>query len=224
MEGELLDRCGHSVAFSTCTMIVCCAVPKASGVHRSEVSTLTDPRRSTPLLVGRPPGPLRNVDHARQDAIRHPAGQDRRPTVVEDLDLVSIGDAARLGVQLVEKHPLREGLLKPVHVVVCRVHPAHIVMPHRLERVFLCLRPEGAFPFLDIFGYRRDLFRPVHVVQLLGENLDLARRRIQRIARPGRRENQQRLSPARPPAPRTHRCCWLRTRPGRGCPGKRVSR
>ncbi len=38
--------------FSTCTMMVCWALPNASGVHRSEVSTFIDPPLSIPSSSG----------------------------------------------------------------------------------------------------------------------------------------------------------------------------
>ena len=115
------------------------------------------------VRVRLPPGALRDIDHAGQDARGDAAGSTSCAALVPDADQVAIPDAACGGVERVDEDALREGLLQPVVVVVGGVHPCQGVMPDGLQRVFfapgLLVLGERAFPFLDVLGHGRE-FRP----------------------------------------------------------------
>ena len=119
--------------------MVCWVEPNASGVQRWEVSTLILPPWSTPSALGVPPGALRDIHHAGQDALGQAGRDDQLASLIPHMHQVSIADTSCGCIHGIDEDPLRESLLQPVIVGMRGMDPCQAVMPDGLQRIFFDL-------------------------------------------------------------------------------------
>ena len=105
--------------------------PAVRGEH-VDAAALIDPIR-----VWVPPGSLRDIHHARQDAPGQAGMDDQLAAIIPDTYQVAIPDTPGGCIQGVDEDALGESLLQPVIIGMRGMHPGQAVMPDGLQRIFL---------------------------------------------------------------------------------------
>ena len=90
-----------------------------------------------------PPCALRNVHYARQYARRDSRKDNQLAALIPHADKVAVVDVSCGGVYRVDENSLRECLLQPVIVGMCRVDSREGVMPDGLQCINVVARAGG---------------------------------------------------------------------------------